>query len=257
MPEDQETMLQVEQLLKKATSLLASLETQVRLLSRGPQGTYPLFHDDDMIEVSLPFAAFETTQMLMATRRNLPDPVLLRMLVDLMPSLEGHSIVEVGAFSGALSLFLHKLLNASATHLIEPQRSLIEGLRTTIEAAGGVEAGLHMHDFVIGARGQAMAIAATRPEKLAESYYVRREGGPLTATALDDLVLGSVKLMILDYAGPKVDAINGALTTIQTCRPVVCVDQSGRDTTELREIFGRFEYNDTPVGKRHFCFVPA
>lgn len=246
-----------ESLMKKASGLLAALETNVRLMSRQEDDLYPVFYEDRVLRVSLPYAAFERSQMHMATRHTLVEPTLVRMIVNLIPPFEGDAtLVEVGAFSGAMALMLRALLKPSVTHLIEGQAVMQDSLEKTIKAQGRKGGRMVLHHAVIGEAGQKMKIAANRPERLAETTFLRSEEGDRDAVALDSLSLGDVRLLILDYAGSKIDALRGARETIARHRPAIVVDQSGRDMGEITDLLSEFDFTQTVVGKNHALFLP-
>lgn len=254
-PTDSAELLDAQTMLRRAASLLSSLEIQVKLLGGSKTQFYPIFQDDDLVEVALPFATLDQFQMDLATRHVPTDPLLLRMMVDLLPSLDDGSIVDIGAYTGTLGLFAHKFLKPKETHLIEPQRVCAQALTDTVERAGGRDAGLFFHDCVIGERGQAMSIASVRPQRLSETRFLRQEGGDRTAVALDDLALGTVRLILMDHAGVKIDILKGGEETIRRDNPAICIDQTNRDLPEVNGFLADLGYTSTPVGKRHLCFI--
>lgn len=222
----------------------------------GPDNLCPVYFEDEIYPVSLPFADFEAYQIRLAETRQPVDPVLLRQLIDFVPSLEGKALIDVGSFTGLQASILARILVPHSVYLFEPQKVMAAAIRKTIEANGLSETAVFSQD-VIGEDGQAIHIGATRPDRLADTSYLRRATGSMTARSIDSLGLSDVGLVNLDYNDSKIPALRGMAATIEASRPVIVVDLGGRDIKEIDAFLSERGYTMQRAGRYSAIFLPA
>ena len=246
---------EIETLLTRARRLLDEMQTAVRLTTYDRQGTCPIFYNDSVFEIALPWAAIDRMQMSYVERRMPLDPLLIDQLIALIPTLRGRTLVDVGAFSGATAMILRHFLQPEHTHLIEPQNTLQDSLSMTI-LANAAETDTTLHQCIIDEADAEIAIGQYRPDRLSDIKYLRRNGGRFRAVALDSIDLGNVGLITLDYRNDKIYALRGGLEMITRERPFICVDISSGDLAEMRTFLEPLGYVDTPVGNQQAVFCP-
>ena len=75
----------------------------------------------------------------------------------------------------------------------------------------------------------------------AGAYFIR-PGGDIPTVAIDDLGLTDCDLIYLDIEGAETQAIQGALETIQRCRPVI-----GLEEKEKSHLWEKYAHTRSPV----------
>ncbi|NDW53442.1 FkbM family methyltransferase [Aliiroseovarius sp. PrR006] len=243
-------------LLTQAQNLIKQLERQIQLMSNPQEGTCSVFYRDEEFRVALPWASFENYQFRIASSHVVPDPVLLTQLFDLVPSLEGKSLIDVGSYTGLQGLVLRKFLSPASTHMVEPQKTVQNALSRTIEANsdGGP---ISLIRAVVDDGTSMMVRGDIQPAKLSETAYIRREGGDVEAKAIDDLGIENVGLINLDIPGQKIYALRGAEETMKKDKPVILTNLSGRDAVEIKEFMEARSYEAVRVGRHSLVCLPS
>lgn len=236
--------------------LLSVMRATTRMNGFSQGGFCPIYFDDDIYPVALPFADFDNAQMRLAETRQPLDALLLRQLFDFVPHLQGRVMVDIGGFTGQFAAIVARRLRPSHLHVFEPQKVMADALALTLDANGLTDT-MTFHRDVVGETGTEMLIGATRPDRLSDTTYLRREGGPLTAVALDDLGLTDVGLIALDFADSKIPALRGMLRTIATSLPVIVTDLSGRDIREIEPFLAQQSYVMQRAGRNAAIFLPG
>lgn len=246
---------QWEEMLVQARRLLYSLEQQVNLQSNDVGGTCPIFYGDEVFHIALPWASFDNMQMRLASRHAPIDTLLLKQLLDLVPSLQGKSMIDVGAYTGLTGLIMRRYLKPDYLHLIEPQNVMQDSLKKSI-AANPEGCGISLHQLVIDNGLEPMVRADSRPDRLSEVRYIRRDGGHVSAVALDSLDSDQVGLINLDIPGQKIYALQGTARTIETFRPAILTNLTGRDVKEIRDYLSEYGYKGVHVGENSMIYLP-
>ncbi len=260
MPAEAAPLITVVEKLTSAIDELKALSQTVRATARmsafGPDALCNIYYDDEIYPVALPFADYDRYQMRLAETRQPPDDVLLRQLRDLVPTLAGRGLVDVGGYTGLGAVMLARLLGAGRLHVFEPQKVMWQALNATI-AANGLAGITHVSRDVIGTEGEAATISATRPDRLSGTNYLRREGGPLTCRSLDALELGDVGLVNIEFNDSKFHVLKGMVGLIERCKPIIIADLSGRDAVEMDEFLKGFNYVMSRAGRHSAIFLPG
>lgn len=246
---------QWEEMLVQARRLLSALEQQVNLQSNDVNGTCPVFYGDEVFHIALPWASFDNMQMRLASRHAPIDGILFKQLFDLIPTLKGKAIIDIGAYSGLMGLVLRRYMRPEYLHMIEPQGVMQEPLRKSIEAdPDGSDIGLSQ--VIIDDATSQMVRAESRPDRLSEVNYLRREGGNLAATTIDALGIERVGLLNLDIPGQKIYAIRSAAQTIERSRPAILTNLTGRDISEINAHLSALGYEGVRIGGHSMLFLP-
>ena len=255
--EAQENVLQMTQaLLVETRRTFGALQTAAHFAFRlREDGTVPVLFRDTIVNIALPFADFDRYQMTMLTSRKPAEDSFLAQLTDLIPSLKGFNIIDVGSFTGSTGIFLHKLLEAKKTHLFEPQKVMQDALKATINANPDIK-GLELHNDVIDEDGHDILLGTTRNEKLSETKYIRHDRGPLKSKSIDSFKFTKVGLINMDFSAPKIYALRGAEKTIAKHRPILCIDRSARDIDETKEFLEPFDYKFVPTNGMMMIYLP-
>ena len=244
-----------ERLMQEARRLISSLQAAGRLNAIREDGTVPVFYADEAFNIALPYSDIDSVQMQMLARRTATDDTLMQQILDMVPSLKGRALLDVGSYTGATAMMLHRFLTPDETHLFEPQNLMQEALATTIAKNPDTD-NVTLHQVVIDEDGQSITRNASRPERLAEVGYLRREGGKITAKSIDSLGIKNVGMIHMDFGNTKIYALEGAKKTIEADRPVAILDLAGRDANEIRDFFEPFNYENQRVGRHAMMFLP-
>jgi len=236
----------------------SAIAASTRFQAVQEDGTYPIFYRDHVVNLALPWANVDHMQMRILEEMRPPDLTLLSQVIDIISSLKGRTLVDVGSFTGCHAMFLRAFLKPSATHLIEPQNVMQDALKRTIKANNGKSktSPVHLHQEIIDEDGKEMMINLVSPNKLAHTAYLSREGADLRARSIDSFKFGKVGLLILDYPNDKIHALRGAVKTIEKHRPVVLIDSSSRDVLEYREFMTERNYSMSHFGRAMSAFLP-
>lgn len=253
-----ETLLEAgERLLTQGRRLLSTLETASRFAAAmRPDGTCPIFFHDAVFHITLPFADFDQLQMRLIARRAPPDEMLLRQIIDLVPSLDDRIYLDVGSYTGTTALILQRFLKPVQTHLFEPQATMRDALENTV-AVNTADGSTTVHYDIIDDGQSRCEIGSYRPEKLSEVSYLRRADGRVETRSVDSFDFENVGFVNFDFNNTKVDALKGAQVTIERDRPVVCCDLIGRDQTEQDAFFEPLNYEKVRVGANSVLFLPS
>lgn len=244
-----------ETMLEQSGRLLSRLEQQIHLQSNPVSGTCAVFFDDEVFDIALPYAAFDAYQFKIASRHSAPDPLLFTQLLDLIPTMTDKSIIDVGSFTGLSGLILRRFLLPKNLIMIEPQRVCQSHLARTIAAnPEGCDVTLLPH--VIDEEGSTIARGLTRADRLSETVYLRRGEGMLNATSIDSIAPKDVGLINIDIPGQKIYALRGAALTLETYRPVVIVNLTGRDAPEIQEYMKTQDYEFARAGSHSAFLLP-
>ncbi|MFS4439212.1 FkbM family methyltransferase [Paracoccaceae bacterium GXU_MW_L88] len=242
-------------LLASAQRLLDHLDQQIQLMGNPVDGTCVVFHEDESFNIALPWAAFEDLHFRIAHRHAAPDLVFYNQLFDLLPSLDGKAILDVGAFTGLQGLILRRFLAPSHVYMVEPLNMVQPVLQRTIEA-NPEGCPISLHQEIIDDGTSPMTRSSMPPKKTSAIAYLRRKDGKLTATTIDALGFDNLGLINLDIPGTKLYALNGAKETLETMRPVVTVNLAGRDVPEMKEFFEPLNYRFVAIGRHSGVFLP-
>ena len=247
--------IKLDRLLDQARKLLDNMLAANRLNGLQADGTCPVFFEDEVFYITLPWAAFDTLQMKILAAHAPIDNVFLRQLFDLVPTLAGRNFIDAGSFTGCQALIIDRFLKPDQTHLFEPQKTMYAALKNTI-SVNDLEKTVHLHMDIIDEDDTVITLGAQRSHSLSETRFLRREGGSLRGKSIDELNISSVGLMNLDFNNSKIYALRGARKTIEADRPVIAVDLSGRDATEIKEFLEEFEYEHIRAGRHSMIFLP-
>ena len=115
--------------VKRALEAGATLE-EIRLASRlnhlSDDQTTRIFFQDVAVYVALSVADVDHFQRRVLELRTPHDPDLLTQLIDLVPPLEGRTIIAIGGLTGMLGFLFREFLKPSALHVFEPQKVLAD-----------------------------------------------------------------------------------------------------------------------------------
>lgn len=245
----------IEKLLGDARKVLTALQASSRLNALRPDGTCPVFYADEVFHIALPWSDVDGLQMQMLARRTAPDDVLMQQIFDLVPTLAGRTLIDVGSFTGTSALMMQRFLKPDAVHMFEPQQAMQEALATTL-GANPDTSNITVHQTVIDEEGAQITRSASRPDRFSEASYLRREGGAITARSIDSFGFENVGLISMDFNNTKLNALKGAQETIARDRPVVVMDLTGRDTDEIRAFFEPHDYEYQRGGRHSMLMLP-
>ncbi|MDF3606913.1 hypothetical protein PE067_12705 [Paracoccus sp. DMF-8] len=181
--------------------------------------------------------------------------MLFVQLFDLLPDLNGRALLDVGSYTGLSGLVMHRFLAPSKLHLVEPQKVMQDPLRRTIKANLKTSQ-VVLHDCIIDDGTSAMTRASSRPDRLSEATYLRRDGGKLQSATIDGLGIKNLGLIHLDTPGQKIYALRGAEKVLENDRPIVVANLAGRDIAEQREFMEARNYEYVRAGKHAAIFLP-
>ncbi|MEL6570870.1 MAG: hypothetical protein AAFQ64_04375 [Pseudomonadota bacterium] len=252
-----ETLLAAgERLLAEGRKLFNSLAGAAHYTTAmRPDGTCPIFYQDDVYYICLPFGDFDRYQMHMVARRTPHDPQLLVQLFDLLPDLKGKAFLDVGSFTGSFAMVVRGMLTPAETHLFEPQKTMHDAIQITI-SANGAEKDTTFHPDIIDDGTETMLMGTYRPHLLSETPYLRRADSKLQSKSIDALKIEKVGLINLHFHNSKMYALAGAKKTIERDLPFITTDLHGRDLKEMRELLNPLGYEEVGASQHTMIFVP-
>ncbi|WP_439155634.1 hypothetical protein [Yoonia sp.] len=244
-----------EVLIAEVRAVAREMHLAASLAGVSDDGTCPIFFKDEVVHIALPWASVDQLQMTYVSRRMPADPVFMEQILDLVPTLEGKAFLDVGSYTGTFAMFVRRFLKPTSVHLFEPQNVMKDALLKTISANDGAS-DVRYHQVIIDEDDASHVIGAYSPTKLSEAKYLRREGGTLRARSIDSMAIADVGYINLDFPNAKVNAIRGAMATIEKDRPVLSVDLGARDIKEIRAIIEPLDYEAVRAGRNSIIFVP-
>lgn len=251
LAEDETVAKRFEQVLNELRRSVAELSHAAGVMAIGPARIVDILSYDTVLPFHLPLLDVDRTQRMMLTTRRLPDWQTLEALR--LRFEPGGVMVDAGAYLGSNAVFFAKFLAASHVHLIEPQNALQSTIRRNLELNGVTEATLH--GCLLANEEAVMELGRQRPEVLADTTFVKRARGTIRATALDALNLPPVRLIKLDFQGPKIYALEGARATIERDKPALLMDLGGRDIAEQKAFLEPYGYVFERIGQNDGLFV--
>lgn len=247
----------LQRLFDDARSVLQEFRSAATTLRIAEDGTCPIFFRDCVVHSALPWADVDAFQRKLLSNRAPEDDLILTQLIDLFPSLAGRNLVDVGSFTGTTAFLLRAFMKPDETFLFEPQGVMEDALKAAILRNSKSGGPIHLQRTVLDESNQEIEIGANTPARLSQTRYLRREGGNLRAMAIDDLDLGNIGLINLDFYNDKVPVLRGAIKTLERFRPVVVMDLTARDIAEVRELVTSIGYRELRAGRNSMLYLPT
>lgn len=245
--------------LELAANKLSATANQMRLSAKiaslPPDRLTRVYYNDKIYNICFSMVEFESYQQRLLETRQPFDLTMLTQLFDLVPTLDGKEIIDVGGFTGLQGLILAHELGAGHLHVFEPQKAAQEGLRATLMANDCAEK-FTLYDVVVDEADQALAIAGMPPNRLAQVHFIRRSGASYASRSLDSYGFENIGLLNLDYNASKVPALRGAEKLISEQKPVVVLDLLGRDIDEIKILMSDHGYVMQIIGRHSVIFLP-
>ena len=145
---------------------------------------------------------------------------------------EGSVVLDVGANIGTHSVFFGNAVGQSGKVLaFEPQRILFQAL--CANAAINSLTNIFTFNTAVGAGGgniKVPSIDYNQPSNFGGvSLLHTEEGASVPVLGLDELLLPGCNLIKIDVEGMELDVVNGAVKLIQSCKPVLYVENNDND----------------------------
>ena len=144
--------------------------------------------------------------------------------LSLLPGSRRRTAVDVGAHVGLWSMWLAKAFGT--LHAFEPYDRLAALFRLNVP-----DDNVTLHPVALGAGPGTCAIAPDAHSS--GDTFVRPGEGDVPIHTLDSYGLNDVDFIKIDVEGLELAVAQGARETLLRCRPLVCVEQKGKDRTNF------------------------
>jgi FkbM family methyltransferase len=166
----------------------------------------------------------------------------------------GDTVLDVGANIGAHALWLARRVGpAGGVVAFEPQRAVFQTLCANMALNG--MANVDAYWAAVGSRPGRVIVPRLDPTVAgnfgATSLIWGHPGDQVRLMTIDELELGACRMIKVDVEGMELDALKGAAATISRLRPVLYVENDGRETSA-----GLIEYIFS-MGYRAWWHLPA
>lgn len=138
-----------------------------------------------------------------------------------VPADRRRTCVDIGAHVGTWSMWLTHAF--AYVHAFEPVAAHRECFYANVAAAN-----CQLHPVALGAEAGRVAMAEN-PASTGSAHV--RGAGDIEMRTLDSYQLPDVDFIKIDVEGLELEVCQGAIATIQRCRPVMVVEQKGRDAS--------------------------
>lgn len=140
-------------------------------------------------------------------------------------------VVEIGANIGAHTLALAHMARRGVVHAFEPQRLVFQTLCANL--ALNSLTNVIAHQQAVGARADTLLVPVFDPNQRTNFGGIAldgfEQGEPVPMITLDSMALECVDFLKLDIEGMECDALAGAASTIERCRPAIYVEADRAD----------------------------
>jgi FkbM family methyltransferase len=164
----------------------------------------------------------------------------------------GDTVLDVGANIGAHTLWMARRVGPAGRVLaFEPQRAVFQTLCANMALNGMTNVDAHW--AAVGARPGHITVPRVDPTTAANFGAVSLVGGPsgdqVRMMTIDELGLESCRMIKVDVEGMELDVLRGGAATISRLRPVLYLENEGRDTGLIQFILD--------LGYRAWWHLPA
>ncbi len=137
--------------------------------------------------------------------------------------------VDVGGHVGLWSYNLSHWFDI--VHAFEPVKAHRECfVKNVLEAQDAGPATVHLHPFGLS-NAEGLAHAVEDPHSTGGTHL--RMGGDIPLRTLDSFGLGDVDLIKIDVEGMELAVVQGAVETIRRCKPLLVIEQKGKESQNL------------------------
>ncbi len=149
----------------------------------------------------------------------------LRAAVDLCPPDRRRTAIDVGAHCGLWSMHLmHEFQDVYAFEPMPEHRRCFE-LNCSLGMASGA---VTLKRYAVSNRSGDSVVMVTEPTSSGDTRIDTtgsRAGVAASTVAIDDYEWSEIDFIKLDCEGFELPALQGAVGTIERCKPVICVEQ--------------------------------
>jgi FkbM family methyltransferase len=142
-----------------------------------------------------------------------------KAVVDMLP--QHRTVVQAGGNLGVFPKGLAKYFDRVIT--FEPIQSNLECLVKNIDNIENID----VHNYALGAENTQASFKSTIQGNCGATQISFSTQGDISVIPLDSLELEDVDLLWLDVEGTEVEALNGAIETIERCRPIIVAENNG------------------------------
>jgi FkbM family methyltransferase len=140
-------------------------------------------------------------------------------VVNMLP--QRRTVVQAGGNLGVFPKGLAKYFDKVVT--FEPIQSNLECLLKNIDTIENID----VYNCALGAENTRASFKSTIKGNSGATQINFSSEGDMLVIPLDSLELEDVDLLWLDVEGTEVEALNGAIETIERCRPIIVTENNG------------------------------
>lgn len=140
-------------------------------------------------------------------------------VVNMLP--QRRTVVQAGGNLGVFPKGLAKYFDKVVT--FEPIQTNLECMLKNIDTIENID----VYNCALGAEDTRANFKSTIKGNCGATQITFSTEGDMSVIPLDSLELDDVDLLWLDVEGTEVEALNGAIETIERCRPIIVTENNG------------------------------
>lgn len=215
------------------------LNNSARILAMGPERILDVPFADFPFRFKLPYVGTDRMMSAMLARKEFPKADNLASLATRLP--KGGVFVDGGGFIGASTSYFSQVCGADEIHVFEPQRIMLPTLEANL--AMNEVRGLHLYEAALMDEDETgVAPGSFRPREIYNTPFLKHKDGQYKGATIDGLKLNRLDVIHLDFHGPKILSLKGAMKSIEKFRPFIAIDTDGRDQAEVTEFLTPYDY---------------
>ena len=230
----------IERLSSEMRRAINEVNVAAQVLALGPERIADIPSQDHMFRFHLPQVNRDNTQRKMLLNGLFPNADGFNALSLRLP--RGGVFIDVGGYLGVSSCFFAKVCKADVLHVFEPQNVVRDILRKNLEL--NQVQNVTVHEEAVMDECTNVDPGAFKAQDMGATPFLKHAAGRYRGIPLDSLDIDRVDVIHMDFAGPKMLALNGAIEMIKRCKPFLIVDKGSRDLRDVIE-------NVLPLGYRH------
>ncbi len=144
----------------------------------------------------------------------------------MLPDTRRRTAVDVGAHVGLWSMWLAEAFQR--LHSFEPYPLFVSLFRHNVTNKNTT-----LHPVALGAETGFCSVEANH--RSSGDSFIKAGVGDIPVRTLDSFQLADVDFMKIDVEGFELAVVQGAKETLLRCRPLVCVEQKGKERTNFSD----------------------
>lgn len=232
-----------------------------RLVLLGPERVFKFLHNDEQIQIAVPFAERDFIQRNIVRSGSFYEIRQLEMLRTSNTVAANSIIYDVGANIGNHSLYFAKTFRPKKMISIEPQKQALNLLLQNMELNGLDTQGVI--NCMLGSAEGMGDLKSYFPTNLGATAFRESANGEVPMRTLDAVLKsesdGKVDFVKIDVEGMHVEVLSGAKKMLTEARPSIWIElrEFKDEFTSAMEILSGYGYRQTmKLGAHDYVFAP-